>query len=57
MTRRTTPIADNKTSAPKPATNYERLLAVLERNAENAREPELLRRLRDQIRTILERSC
>jgi hypothetical protein len=42
-----------KTSAPKPVTdNYDRLLAVLEANAASAREPELIRRLRDAIRAI-----
>jgi hypothetical protein len=37
----------------KPVTdNYDRLLAVLEANAASAREPELIRRLRDAIRAI-----
>ena len=60
MTRRTTPITDVETSArkPKPVTdNFDRLLAILERNATEAREPELIRRLRDQLRTIVEKSC
>jgi hypothetical protein len=50
MTR--TPIPDIETSASKPVTNYDRLLAVLEANAERASEPELIRRLRDALRII-----
>jgi len=56
VTRRITPItADIKTSAPAPVTNYDRLLTILERNAANAREPELIQRLRDAIRAMGER--
>jgi hypothetical protein len=51
MTRRITPI---KIPAPKPApvTNYDRLLAILERNAASVQEPELVARLRAALRTI-----
>jgi hypothetical protein len=55
---RTTPTT-NMTSAPKPATNnYDRLLAILERNAASVQhEPELVRRLREALRAIKEKSC
>jgi hypothetical protein len=36
----------------KPASNYARLLAVLQANMAKAREPELIKRLRDAIHTI-----
>jgi hypothetical protein len=49
MMTRTTPITNQK-SAPKPVvTNYDRLLIILERNAAEAREPELIARLRETI--------
>jgi hypothetical protein len=58
MTRRTTPTKDIKTSAPKPVTNYSRLLKILERNAASVREPELVKRLRSALRTLVEeKSC
>jgi hypothetical protein len=44
MTRIKTPAP-----APKPVTNYERLLAVLERNAASTHEPELIARLREML--------
>ncbi len=44
------------TKAPKPVTNYARLLAILERNAADAREPELVKRLRAALRAIKEKS-
>jgi hypothetical protein len=40
---------------PKPANNYARLLAILERNVARAHEPELIRRLREAIRATEER--
>jgi hypothetical protein len=56
MTQRTMPTTNIKIPAPKPApvtNNYDRLLAILERNAASVRgEPELIARLRDAIRTI-----
>ncbi len=56
MTRRTTPIANIKKSAPKPVTNFDRLLAILERNAASVQhEPELGQRLRDALRAMRER--
>lgn len=57
MTQRTTPITNIKeiSRKPKPATNYDRLLRVLEANAASAHEPELARRLRDAIRAMRER--
>jgi hypothetical protein len=56
MTQRTTPTSNIETSAPKPVTNFDRLLAILERNAASVEhEPELARRLRDAIRTMRER--
>jgi protein-tyrosine-phosphatase len=52
------PTANIKKSAPKPVTNnYDRLLAILERNAASVnQEPELVARLRDAIRAIRSRS-
>jgi hypothetical protein len=54
MTRtRTAPATNVETSAPKLVTNFDRLLAILERNAANVQhEPELARRPRDAIREI-----
>jgi hypothetical protein len=51
MIRRLTPTTNNKTSAPKPAgaNNYDRLLVILECNAAEAREPELIARLRETL--------
>jgi hypothetical protein len=51
----TPPTANTKTfaPAPEPADNFDRLLAILERNAASVQhEPELARRLREAIRTI-----
>jgi hypothetical protein len=57
MTRtRPAPATNIETSAPKAVTNYDRLLAILERNAASVQhEPELARRLRDAIRAMEER--
>ena len=57
MTQRTTPTTDIKTPKPKPVTNYDRLLAILERNVADAREPELVTRLREAIRALGEKPC
>jgi hypothetical protein len=60
MTQRTTPDTNIQEISRKPkhvTDNYARLLRLLEANVARAREPELIRRLREQIRTILERSC
>jgi hypothetical protein len=43
------------TAKPKLVTNYARLLAILERKLADAREPELVTRLRAAIRAIEER--
>jgi hypothetical protein len=49
----TPPSTNTGTSASKFITNnYDRLLAILERNTANVQEPELVTRLRDAIRTI-----
>jgi hypothetical protein len=55
----TTPITNIKTARESELVtdNYARLLRLLEANVARAREPELIRRLRDQIRTIVEKSC
>jgi hypothetical protein len=53
MMTRTTPTNNTETSEPKRGTdNFDRLLKVLERNAVNAQEPELVARLRAALRTI-----
>jgi hypothetical protein len=44
-------------TAPKPSSNYDRLLRVLEANVASAREPELARRLREAIRALGEKPC
>jgi hypothetical protein len=47
---RTAPITDTKTPAPKRvANNYDRLLAILERNAASTHEPELIARLHEML--------
>ena len=58
MTRTTPLIKEISRKPDKPATNYSRLLKILERNAASVQhEPELIRRLRDAIRAIEEKSC
>jgi hypothetical protein len=53
MAQRTPPTTNTETSEPKRVTdNFDRLLKVLERNAANAQEPELVARLRAALRTI-----
>jgi hypothetical protein len=58
MTRRITPIANIEPSEPEPAaTNFDRLLEILERNAASVQEPELVARLRAALRAMKEKSC
>jgi hypothetical protein len=49
MTQRTTPTTSIEESAHKSITNFDRLLVILERNAANSREPELVARLREML--------
>jgi hypothetical protein len=52
------PTTNIEISTPKPVTNYDRLLAILERNAASVQhEPELARRLREAIRALGEKPC
>ena len=55
MTRATPITSIETTSASKPVTNYDRLLAVLEANADRASEPELIGRLRDALAELTRR--
>jgi hypothetical protein len=57
MAERTVPTTKIPKPKPAPGTNnYDRLLAILERNAASVQhEPELARRLREAIRAMRER--
>jgi hypothetical protein len=58
IARRNSPCTPSGQAGDKPATNYGRLLKILERNLADAREPELIRRLREALRALVEeKSC